>query len=100
MSGPAIGLFPDVVYTVFNYQLEPGDTLVVYSDGLVDARDPSDHGWGIDRLRALLSVTRVNSANQLLNSIVSTVDDYMSGNDQFDDLTVMVYRWLGSSPDA
>jgi len=95
VSGPAIGLFPDVAYTVFTHQLEPGDTLVVYSDGLIDARDPSDHGWGIDRLRALLGVTRVNSAHQLLTAIVSSVDDYMSGNDQFDDLTVMIFRWLG-----
>jgi serine phosphatase RsbU (regulator of sigma subunit) len=100
VSGPAIGLFPDVTYSASSFQLDPGDALVVYSDGLVDARDPADHGWGIDRLRALLGVTRVNSAQQLLTAIISTVDDYMDGNEQFDDLTVMVFRWLGPNPEG
>ena len=96
VSGPAIGLFGGVSYSVFSVSLQPGDTLVVYSDGLIDARDPLNVGWGVDRLRELLSVTRVNSASQLMSSIISRVDEHMAGADQFDDLTVMVFRWLGS----
>jgi HAMP domain-containing protein len=96
VSGPAIGLFEGASYSVFHEKLQPGDGLVVYSDGLIDARDPNNVGWGIGRLRDLLTVTRVNTSSQLMASIVSRVDEHMAGADQFDDLTVLVFRWLGS----
>jgi sigma-B regulation protein RsbU (phosphoserine phosphatase) len=96
VSGPAIGLFDGASYSVFHEKLQPGDSLVVYSDGLIDARDPNNVGWGIGRLRDLLTITRVNTSSQVLASIVSHVDDHMAGTDQFDDLTVLVFRWLGS----
>jgi len=96
VSGPAIGLFEGASYSVFHEKLQPGDGLVVYSDGLIDARDPNNVGWGIGRLRDLLTVTRVNTSSQLMASIVSHVDEHMAGADQFDDLTVLVFRWLGS----
>ena len=96
VSGPAIGLFPGVSYTVYDAQLQPGDSLIVYSDGLIDARSPENIGWGIGRLRALLNTTRVVSSSQVLNTIVEHADSHMSNADQFDDLTVMVFRWLGS----
>ena len=95
VSGPAIGLFPGVSYTVYDAQLQPGDSLIVYSDGLIDARSPENIGWGIGRLRALLNTTRVVSSSQVLNTIVEHADSHMSNADQFDDLTVMVFRWLG-----
>lgn len=96
VSGPAIGLFDGASYAVFHEKLHPGDSLVVYSDGLVDARDPNNVGWGIGRLRDLLATTRVNTSSQLMASIVSHVDEHMAGAEQFDDLTVLVFRWLGS----
>ena len=95
VSGPAIGLFDGASYSVFHEKLRPGDSLVVYSDGLIDARDPNNVGWGIGRLRDLLTITRVNTSSQLMASIVSHVDEHMAGADQFDDLTVLVFRWLG-----
>jgi hypothetical protein len=96
VSGPAIGLFPGVSYTVFDVQLHTGDTLIIYSDGLIDARSPENIGWGIGRLRALLTTTRVVSSSQVLNTIVEHADNHMSDADQFDDLTVMAFRWLGT----
>ncbi|MBM5793798.1 MAG: hypothetical protein FJ057_07675, partial [Cyanobacteria bacterium K_DeepCast_0m_m1_088] len=57
---------------------------------------PNNVGWGIGRLRDLLATTRVNTSSQLMASIVSHVDEHMAGAEQFDDLTVLVFRWLGS----
>ena len=96
VSGPAIGLFEGARYVSSSLQLERGDTLVIYSDGLVDARDPSNEGWGHERLLALLASIKPESSDKLLNTVVCVVDDYMAGSDQFDDLTVMVFKWLGS----
>jgi len=95
VSGPAIGLFEGANYDPFRLQLERGDTIVVYSDGLIDARGPANTGWGRERLLDLLPRLNPPGSEQLLASIVSVVDEYMDGSDQFDDLTVMVFRWKG-----
>jgi serine phosphatase RsbU (regulator of sigma subunit) len=96
VSGPAIGLFDGASYVSSSLQLQQGDTLVIYSDGLVDARDPANEGWGHERLLNLLTNITSDSSAKLLNTIVSVVDEYMDGSDQFDDLTVMVFKWLGA----
>jgi sigma-B regulation protein RsbU (phosphoserine phosphatase) len=96
VSGPAIGLFEGASYMSSTLQLERGDTLVIYSDGLVDARDPSNEGWGHERLVDLLSGVKPESSANLLKTVVSVVDEHMAGSDQFDDLTVMVFKWLGA----
>ena len=96
IGGPAIGLFGSVAYTVATTQLQPGDALVIYSDGLVDARDPANEGWGLARLQELLAHAGDQSAAAMMRGITSAVDRHMAGADQFDDLTVMVLKWLGS----
>lgn len=96
VSGPAIGLFEGASYPPFTVNLAKDDTLVVYSDGLVDARNPANEGWGIDGLHELLTNTPIETAEQLMDAIITRVDAHMSGEDQFDDLTVMVFRWLGA----
>ena len=95
VSGPAIGLFDGATYTPYSATLQPGDSLVIYSDGLIDARNHDEEGWGVERLRKNLAGSTARNAVDLLNSIISSVDEHMSGTDQFDDLTVMVYRWFG-----
>jgi serine phosphatase RsbU (regulator of sigma subunit) len=96
VSGPAIGLFEGAQYSVASTTLLAGDVLVIYSDGLIDARSPENEGWGIRRLRDLLGVIKVGAVPQLMRAIVSSVDEHMAGADQFDDLTVMIFRWVGS----
>jgi len=95
VSGPAIGLFEGATYSPFVIDLQRCDTLVIYSDGLVDARNPANEGWGKNRLTELLASTPVESAELLMQTMIKRVDSYMAGEDQFDDLTVMIFRRLG-----
>ena len=69
--------------------------LVIYSDGLVDARGTSEEGWGCERLQQLLIRFSDESASTLMSTILSAVDQYKGQQEQFDDLTVMVWKWLG-----
>jgi serine phosphatase RsbU (regulator of sigma subunit) len=96
VSGPAIGLFEGASYSVFTFNLCPGDAILIYSDGLIDARNPDDEGWGLGRLRQLLADVHDCSPSQLMKIVIDSVDDYMNVADQFDDLTVMALRWLGT----
>ena len=95
MGGPAIGLFDSAQYSVSTLQLQPRDSLVIYSDGLVDARGTSEEGWGCERLQQLLIRFSDESASTLMSTILSAVDQYKGQQEQFDDLTVMVWKWLG-----
>ena len=95
-GGPAIGLFDTVEYSVSIAQLEPSDSLVIYSDGLVDARGRSEEGWGYGRLEQLLTRFSDKNPSELMRIILETVDQFKGQEEQFDDLTVMVWKWLGS----
>lgn len=95
VSGPAIGLFEEASYSVLTFNLYPGDALLIYSDGLIDARNPDDEGWGLKRLCQLMTDVHDYSPAQLMKIIIGSVDDYMNGAEQFDDLTVMTLRWHG-----
>ena len=96
VSGPAIGLFNKASYSIFTTTLKPGDYLVAYSDGLIDARNHVNEAWGQQRLRDLLLGENVDSSSKLINSIVTAVDRHMGETEPFDDLTLMVLRWLGT----
>jgi serine phosphatase RsbU (regulator of sigma subunit) len=100
ISGPAIGLFSGAHYEVFSLKLQPGAALIVYSDGLIDARNHSNESWGLGRMHELLPTLRGSSASQLMIGIINDVEDHMDSFEQFDDLTVMVLRWLGAREKA
>src|SRR4029077_6496689 len=53
-GGFPVGLIPDAGYVASRVMLEPGDTLVLYSDGVTEATDPDEQMFGISRLRELL----------------------------------------------
>jgi sigma-B regulation protein RsbU (phosphoserine phosphatase) len=91
--GPAMGLFPGAVYELGHVQLEPGDALVVFSDGIIDARSPADESFTLDRLEdLLLTMAEHLTADQIADEIRSRVKAHMNGASQFDDMTLMVMR--------
>ncbi len=96
IGGPAIGLFGSATYSLATSQLQLDDFLVIYSDGLIDARNSTNEGWGLVRLQELLAHGCEQSADSIMRKIISAVDHHMGDADQFDDLTVMVLKWLGN----
>ena len=94
VSGPAIGLFSGADYRAYSLALQPDTTLIIYSDGLVDARNADNESWGSGRLHEILPGLHGASASQLMNAVIADVEEHMSGFEQFDDLTVMVLRWI------
>jgi sigma-B regulation protein RsbU (phosphoserine phosphatase) len=91
-TGPIVGAIEDAVYTVETIKLEPGDSLVMYSDGITDAQDESGERFGIERFRALLQ-GQVESPVDTIKTILAALDEHIAGGSQFDDVTLlMVYR--------
>ena len=96
-GGPVVGLLEFAPYAQETVKLEPGDTVVIFSDGVSEALDASGEEYGDDRLAeaATLALTGDVAPPVLVEQIVSGVRAFTKGAPQSDDITVMVIRYLG-----
>jgi sigma-B regulation protein RsbU (phosphoserine phosphatase) len=93
-GGIILGILPIAKYEDFRIRMEPGDTLVLYSDGVTEAVDPSDVDFGEDRLSDLVTSMRGRPASEVVAAVQTAVANFSSGAPQFDDITVVVMRRL------
>lgn len=93
-GGMALGVLDEFPYEEDSVTLNPGDTLLVFSDGISDATNEFDHPFGEDRLRALVSEHRDDSASDLIDRIIKAVQEHEGETPQLDDLTLVVVRRL------
>jgi phosphoserine phosphatase RsbU/P len=91
-TGIPFGISPATVYGASRVQLEPGDVLAVFSDGLTEAVDQREQEYGEARLRAVLERMRGTSAHELLEAVYFDVDRYVGLARQHDDITCLVLR--------
>jgi sigma-B regulation protein RsbU (phosphoserine phosphatase) len=95
-TGVALGILPDAPYTERTLTLEPGDFLVLYTDGATDALNAAGEAFGTERLRAALAAhvgtyARPTAAS-LLAAVEQALDDFTGGVAPFDDFTFLVAR--------
>jgi sigma-B regulation protein RsbU (phosphoserine phosphatase) len=88
-TGPMIGALEEAEYKVETFVLEPGDTLVTYSDGIPDALDEAGERFSGERLRSLLQENS-SSPNETFNAVLSALEQHIAAGDQFDDVTLMM----------
>jgi sigma-B regulation protein RsbU (phosphoserine phosphatase) len=91
-GGLPLGLFPDVVYPTAAVAFEPGDRLLLYTDGLTDVRDRSGAWFGDGELGPFMAASRAASAGGFLDALMSHLDRW-SGREPGlteDDLTAVV----------
>lgn len=91
-TGPAVGIFPDAEFRIAMTQLEPGDLLLGYTDGVPDACDPSHDRYTEQRLAALVSSVPIPSAEQLLERIDQDVHQHIADTAPFDDITLLAVQ--------
>ena len=92
-GGPALGLSRQVTYKPEHIDLAKDDWLLVYTDGLTEARDAHDAFFGEDRLMALLARERWTSAEKLGRSLVDAVDRFAGTARPSDDLSlILIHR--------
>lgn len=88
-GGPVLGIFPDRRYQQEEIELRAGDCLVLYTDGVTEARNAVGIEFGEDRLRELLTASQQLHANELRDRIMAAVNEF-SGGIVDDDATLMV----------
>jgi serine phosphatase RsbU (regulator of sigma subunit) len=77
-------------YRQSELQLEPGDRLLLYTDGIVEAHNRADDLYGMERLEKVLESTRDCPGDQVVARIFEDVNDFATGVPQFDDITMVV----------
>ena len=92
---PAIATFPGIQFEEHEYQLEPGDCLFVYTDGVPEATNAEDKLFGTDRLIKALNREPDASAEKLLANVKKDIDEFVGDAPQFDDITMMCFRYMG-----
>jgi len=90
-GGPVLGIFPDRHYMQGEIELNSGDTLVFFTDGVTEARDASGDEFGEERLQQLLTLGGEFSARELRDLIMAAVGQFSDGPVQ-DDATLMVLK--------
>ncbi|MFN8474505.1 MAG: SpoIIE family protein phosphatase [Anaerolineae bacterium] len=91
VNGPAVGIIPQITYPVQLAHLDPGDTLLIYTDGVTEAKDPGNHLYGEQRLLKLIEKP-APSAAALLEDIELALREHIATAAQFDDITMLAVR--------
>ena len=89
-TGIPLGAYDDVSWDKASVKLEPGDALVLYTDGITDAQNPAEEFFGLERLQELLKTQTGKPAGELHKTILGEVHNWMGDAPQFDDITLLV----------
>ena len=90
-----VGGMPGVKYKEYELQLNPGDKLFVYTDGVPEAQDSEKKMFGMDRTVDTLNENREASPKELLQSVRKAVDAFVGDAEPFDDLTMLCLEYKG-----
>ncbi|HEX8139514.1 MAG TPA: SpoIIE family protein phosphatase [Pyrinomonadaceae bacterium] len=91
-GGLPVGVFCDEHFTISRVQMEPGDTLLLYTDGLSEAQDDSGSEYGRERLIELAGRSHMLSSEALVIACIDELTGFRAGVPLADDLTIMSIR--------
>jgi serine phosphatase RsbU (regulator of sigma subunit) len=90
--GMAIGLWDSIQLDERTVQLLSGDTLLLYTDGMTDCRDPKGDLFGLERIKSTLSGLKGRAAAQVCNRLLSSLKNFQAGSKQDDDVTLVAVQ--------
>jgi serine phosphatase RsbU (regulator of sigma subunit) len=96
-DGRFLGMLPDLELQEYTARLQPGDRLLLYSDGVPDAENPELENYGRERLSAALDSCRAMNAPELINYIVTDISGWTRGAPPTDDITLLALALEDSS---
>jgi len=94
-GGTVLGLLPQVPYRQAVLALESGDLLVIYTDGVSEAMNPAGEEWGEERMMKSIQGCDGLGAAETIERLMRSADDFASGAQQHDDMTLVVLRVIG-----
>jgi sigma-B regulation protein RsbU (phosphoserine phosphatase) len=96
--GVAAGPVPGQHYETGHIQLALGDSLLFYTDGVNEAINAEEQEFGNARLFARMHASHGQGARETLEALLGDIREHVAGAEQFDDITMMLFRRLTASP--
>ncbi|MCR4610267.1 MAG: SpoIIE family protein phosphatase [Lachnospiraceae bacterium] len=93
--GPVLGAMPGIKYEDYEIQLKPGSSIFVYTDGVIEATNEAEELFGEERLEEVLNSAAGDDPKEVLETVQKSVDDFQSGVEQFDDITMLSVHYYG-----
>ncbi len=87
-----LGILEDAAYEETQLSLEPGDKVILYTDGIVEAMNEEKEIFGFDRLLEVVKNSHTMTAETLLEEIKSKVNEFAGSAAQHDDITIIVIQ--------
>jgi len=95
-TGLPLGLFDDADYDELSFRAKPGDMFVFFSDGILDASNKAEELFGRERVGEIVAANPNASADEVVKLIFKAVAEHASGEEAFDDQTVVAIRVKGT----
>ncbi len=90
--GVALGIAPDVEFSSNTVQLEPGDAVVLYTDGVTEAMNTKGEQFGVKRIMDVFDGSPPDNSEQAAREVFDAVKDFVGEAQQFDDITCLVLQ--------
>ena len=94
-DGSLLGIMEDSVYELAEIQLQPGDSLLMYTDGVTEATASDGSMFGEERALECLNRQAYPDMRALVNALVADTESFVGDAPQYDDMTVLGLRYLG-----
>jgi len=91
-GGMVMGVFPGTVFKRGRIQLDPGDIVAAYTDGITEAMDVHGEEYGVERLLDLLRAEQAAPASEIVETVLSAVDLFSRGGTHEDDRVILVLK--------
>lgn len=95
-----LGFLPDVAYDSVRVELEPGDCLLLYTDGVTEATNGDDDMFGEDRLQTVLAASAQRGASDVVAMVMASVHAFRKPGQSGDDITLVAIRRAGGNKGA
>ena len=92
-----MGMMDNISFSEHKFKLEPGDTLFVYTDGIPEATDSENMQLGTNRMLEILNRNPSADPETIINSMSKGINSFINGAEQFDDITMLCFKYYGSN---
>ncbi len=92
-----VGTIKDIPFRQHAFQMNPGDSFFVYTDGVAEATNEQKELYGTERMLAALNKDPDAQPEQVLGNVTQDINSFVDGAEQFDDITMLSFRYLGPS---
>ena len=92
---PPVATMKKMKFKDHEFELNPGDSLFVYTDGVAEANNAQNELFGTERMLDALNRDPDASCEQVLKNVMNGIDEFVAGAEQFDDITMMSFKYYG-----